>query len=109
MIERELKFRVAARAATRAVESLALGPPAALSSTYFDTPDRALSHARAALRLRRAGSVWLQTFKCENAPGARGEWELAAPAHELDIDRLPSREIRRASGIDLARLKPKLR
>jgi triphosphatase len=108
-VERELKFRVAPRAAARAAGALALGPAVVLTSIYFDTPDRALSRARAALRLRRVGPTWLQAFKCERAPGARGEWETAVPRGALLLARLPAEEIRRASGIDLASLNRRLR
>lgn len=108
-IERELKFRLAPRAAARAADQLALGPGVALSSVYFDTADRRLSRARAALRLRRAGRTWLQAFKCERAPGARGEWETAVAGGALDLARLPAEEIRQASGIELAPLKRRLR
>lgn len=108
-IERELKFRLAPRAAARALDELALGPPVALSSVYFDTPSRELSRARAALRLRRVGRAWLQAFKCEQAPGARGEWEVAVPRGALDLRRFPLAEIRAASGLDLASLHRRLR
>lgn len=107
-LERELKFRLAPRAAARAANELALAPGVALSSIYFDTPSRALSRARAALRLRRVGRAWLQTFKCERAPGARGEWELGVPRAALDLARFPADEIRRASGIELASLSGRL-
>jgi triphosphatase len=108
-IERELKFRLALRAAARAERELVLGPGVALSSIYFDTPSRELSRARAALRLRRVGRAWLHAFKCERAPGVRGEWEAAVPRGVLDIARLPLQEIRQASGVDLALLHRRLR
>ena len=56
-----------------------------LVSTYFDTPERDLANAGIALRLRRAGTRWLQTVKGEGdaAAGlhrrAEFEWRLAAP------------------------------
>ena len=65
--ERELKFRLAPGAATMLAQELGLGPGVALASIYFDTPDRALSRARTALRLRRVERSWLQAFKCEQA------------------------------------------
>src|SRR3954464_13827511 len=104
-IERELKFRLAPRAAARAARVLALGKPRPLSSLYFDTPSRTLGNARAALRLRRDGTTWLQAFKCEMAPGTRGEWEMPAPRGGLDLRRFPGGQIRAASGVDLAALK----
>lgn len=108
-LERELKFRLAARAAARAASELGLGSGVALSSIYFDTPSRELSRARAALRLRRVGRAWMQTFKCERGPGVRGEWELGVPRAALDLSRFPAEEIRRACGIDLASLGRRLR
>lgn len=108
-IERELKFRLAPRAATRAVTLLALGKPERVSSIYYDTPDAALRRGRMALRLRRHGSRWLQTLKCEVAPGARGEWETPVAAKRLEMQRLALPEIRAATGIDPGRLARRLR
>ncbi|HUQ73359.1 MAG TPA: CHAD domain-containing protein [Burkholderiales bacterium] len=100
-----MKFRLATSAATRAVRELSLGKGTPLSSTYFDTRDRLLSGGRAALRLRRAGRIWLQAFKCEQGPATRGEWELPAPRDRLEVRRFPLGEIREASGIDLSALR----
>src|SRR3954470_16749305 len=108
-IERELKFRLAARAARHAARELALGRPLSFSSTYFDTPERELSAARAALRLRRVGRAWLQAFKSEQPPGARGEWEVMLARGELQVRALPCAEIRGASGIDLMAIGRRLR
>lgn len=107
--ERELKFRLSARAAGMLAQEMALGRGVALASIYFDTPDRTLSKARAALRLRRVERTWLQAFKCEQAPGARGEWESPVRGGALELSRLPAAEIRRASGVDLASLSRRLR
>ena len=107
-LERELKFRLAPQAAARAVRELALVRGVALASIYFDTLSHELSRERAALRLRRVGPAWLQTFKCERAPGVRGEWELGVPRAALDLSLFPAEEIRRASGIELAALQRRL-
>jgi inorganic triphosphatase YgiF len=61
-------------------------------STYYDTPDRALAAAGVALRLRHAGSRWLQTVKGDGTAAAglhrraEFEWPLAAP--RLDPEKL---------------------
>lgn len=60
-----------------------------LHSVYFDTPDRALADARMALRVRRAGRRWIQTFKCGGGSEAglhqRAEFETVVPGAALDL------------------------
>ena len=107
-LERELKFRLSARAASEIARALALGAAERFVSIYFDTPDQALRRARVALRLRCAGHGWRQTVKCDLSPLARGEWESKAPGERLDLARLPLAEIRETSGIDLAALAARL-
>src|SRR5690242_8627472 len=107
-IERELKFRLAPRAAARATRLLNLGAPQNLRSVYYDTPDERLRSARVALRLRRAGRSWIETLKSEISPLARGEWEALVPRGALDLARLPLAEIESALGFELASLAARL-
>ena len=60
-----------------------------LRSIYFDTPELALREKKCALRLRRAGRVWLQTFK-QGGPAKGGlhdrieqEFQVRGPALDL--------------------------
>jgi inorganic triphosphatase YgiF len=77
-----------------AVTAIARGRPRTthLSTTYYDTPERDLAAAGVALRLRQAGSRWLQTVKGSGAAAgglhrrAEFEWPLAAP--RLDREKL---------------------
>jgi len=107
-IERELKFRLAPRAAARAARLLNLGAPQSLRSVYYDTPDERLRSARVALRVRRAGRSWIETLKSEISPLARGEWEALVPRGALDLARLPLAEIESALGFELASLAERL-
>jgi len=114
-IERELKFRLPARAAPR-VWKLLPGKPAVrrkqVDSVYYDTPERRLLAARSALRLRRDGRRHLIAFKHERAPASglaqRDEWEAGVASAELELGALPLGRIRRRSGLDLRRLAPRL-
>ena len=60
-------------------------------NVYLDTPARDLARARAALRLRRKGTQWLQTLKTagKSAGGlaARHEWEAEVSGEAIELDR----------------------
>jgi inorganic triphosphatase YgiF len=110
-IEREIKLRLTRAAAA---ELFRLAPQRrSVASIYYDTPRQELRRAGIALRLRRDGSRWLQTLKAQGAPhaglAARAEWELPVRARGLQPGAFPAEEIRRSTGIHLARLAPRLR
>ncbi len=114
-IERELKFRLPAQSASR-VWKLLPGTPAvrrrAVNSVYYDTPDRRLRAAHAALRLRHDGRRWLMSFKCGRLPATglaqRAEWEVSVARAAFSPGSLPLEEIRGATDFDLHDLIPRL-
>ncbi|HDS1733982.1 MULTISPECIES: CYTH domain-containing protein [Pseudomonas] len=63
-----------------------------LLNQYFDTPERELSAARVALRLRRDGDVIIQTLKCRGQSVAglseRNEYEWPLDKAKLDLKKL---------------------
>lgn len=60
-------------------------------NVYMDTPARDLARARAALRLRRKDTQWLQTLKTAGKSGgglaARHEWETEIGGEAIELDR----------------------
>lgn len=52
-----------------------------METTYFDTPNYALSAQRITLRLRKENGISICTLKCPLADGSKGEWEC--PADEI--------------------------
>ncbi|SDP62910.1 CYTH domain-containing protein [Ralstonia sp. 25mfcol4.1] len=68
-------------------------------NVYLDTPTRELARARAALRLRRKDSQWLQTLKTAGKSGgglaARHEWETEIGGEAIEPDRFeaPARAV----------------
>jgi triphosphatase len=110
-IEREIKLCLTP-AAESALAKLAPNRRS-VASIYYDTSRQALRRAGIALRLRRDGDRWLQTLKLDSAPhagfAARAEWELPVRGRTLEVQAFPLEEIRRSSGVDLARVAPQLR
>ena len=60
-----------------------------LCNWYFDTPDLRLSADKVALRIRKLGDTYIQTFKTKgnsvNGLHQRGEWEWLIDKPELDV------------------------
>jgi inorganic triphosphatase YgiF len=66
-----------------------------LETTYYDTPDRILFGHGLSLRVRRAGTRYVQTLKrapTEAQPFARGQWESPVDGGVPDLGRLPLAE-----------------
>ena len=92
--EIELKLAVSAGAHDTLVGWLDAHAQAAgsveLGNVYYDTADQALARNRAALRVRRQGSQWLQTLKTAavstSGLSARHEWEVPLQNDALSVD-----------------------
>lgn len=88
MLEREIKFHVPVQQRSRLKARLKdLGAEAIeLHARYYDTATQALARSGIALRLRREGTVWVQTIKL---PGpdelSRIEWNHPRPEPVLDL------------------------
>lgn len=76
--EFELKYRATATAQAAIREDFDGFREIAMQTTYFDTPDSALSARRITLRLRRENDMTICTVKTPLPDGSRGEWECQA-------------------------------
>ena len=81
---REFELKYAATPAVQAAIRAQFGPWTEISmeTTYFDTPDGALSAHRMTLRLRKENGITVCTLKTPLPDGSRGEWEC--PAETID-------------------------
>lgn len=63
-----------------------------LFSTYFDTPALHLKQHRSALRVRKAGALWIQTYKGGGSVAAglhqRHEWECEVAGLHIELEKL---------------------
>ena len=59
-----------------------------METTYFDTPDHALSRRHMTLRRRMENGVSVCTVKIPDGPNGRGEWELEETDIEAAIPKL---------------------
>src|SRR5690554_2144020 len=84
------------------------GSKKSLVNCYYDTPDAELNHQQAALRVRKAGSHYVQTLKTrgEFVYGAhrREEWEWPVDGPQLSIGLLADTPL--GDRVNLARLAP---
>ncbi|WP_148861659.1 CYTH domain-containing protein [Marinobacter fonticola] len=92
--ELEIKLTLAPGSADKVLAWVADKGSEALSkkrllNRYYDTPDQALNRHRAALRVRQAGTHYIQTLKTkgEFVEGAhrRNEWEWPLPGADLNL------------------------
>lgn len=73
--EFELKFRADARVLAAIEEKYAPFSQISMETTYYDTPDAALSAHRWTLRRRFENGISVCTVKTPGSNGSRGEWE----------------------------------
>ena len=76
--EFELKYAASEAVLEQLMRRFGPGREIRMESTYFDTPQNALSSARMTLRLRRENDETVCTLKTPLPDGSRGEWECAA-------------------------------
>ncbi|CAG9186786.1 Inorganic triphosphatase [Cupriavidus pampae] len=81
-------------------------------NVYLDTPARDLARARAALRLRRKDTQWLQTLKTvghsSGGMSARNEWETPVADEAIELHRFPD-DARKVLAPLMAQLAPAFR
>ena len=87
-IEFELKFRIGGEAMEALAESMGPCDVLDMETTYYDTPDRALSRRYYTLRRRMESGKSVCTLKTPAGGSARNEWEVECPTIEAAIPML---------------------
>lgn len=87
---RELEYKYKGTEAAFAALEQRFGPftQIRMETTYYDTPDAALSNRRWTLRRRMENDISVCTLKVPLSDGSRGEWEAAAATIEEGIEAL---------------------
>ncbi len=83
--ERELKFRADPENLAALAADFGKFTEISMETTYYDTPDGALSKAHITLRKRLENGVSVCTVKTPEKAGVRGEWEMEADSVEQAI------------------------
>ena len=79
--ELELKYAATPDVQQRIVDTFGNFDTIQMETTYFDTPDGALSQRQVTLRLRKENDASVCTLKTPLPDGSRGEWEC----HTFDM------------------------
>ena len=86
------EFEIKYRLTPAALEALsqAFGPfeTVSMETTYYDSPDQALSGRKWTLRRRLENGISVCTLKTPSPDGGRGEWEVEAPNIEAALPSL---------------------
>jgi triphosphatase len=109
-MESELKFKLKAAQGAQAEHILVSRHPDArgvaqqLTTTYFDTPDLAVSRAGFTLRVRQAGDGFIQTMKTSGTTGGR----IAQRSEQEWAVRRARPDFRRLAGTPIAGLRARV-
>lgn len=76
--EFELKYTATEAVLAELAKKYPGGPRISMETTYFDTPDSALSREKMTLRIRKENGTSVCTLKTPLPDGSRGEWECQA-------------------------------
>ncbi|MBO5952688.1 MAG: CYTH domain-containing protein [Oscillospiraceae bacterium] len=87
-IEFELKYRATEDIQARIAQGIDTWQTISMETTYYDTPDQALSQKWYTLRRRLENGASVCTLKCPAQGGGRGEWEVEAERVEQAIPEL---------------------
>ena len=87
---RELEYKYTGTEIAFAVLQQRFGPiiETKMETTYYDTPDAALSQRRWTLRRRMENEISVCTLKVPLPDGSRGEWEAEAASIEEGMEKL---------------------
>ena len=83
--EYEIKYRLTPEAFEALSQKYGPFRQIQMETTYFDTPDGALSARRWTLRRRLENGVSVITLKTPGANGGRGEWEVPSEAVDTGL------------------------
>ena len=87
-VEFELKYAATPEKQDKLLAQLSPVDTLQMCTTYFDTPDHALSARHITLRLRQENNTTVCTVKTPLPDGSRGEWECFCENIEVGVSEL---------------------